>query len=143
MSCALCSACGVFDGDLTLTLPSGLATLNVAPQTYPVGTEICIEEMSWQPDLAATTQDAALTPTVAIHVRTRQAPMKNLSLTFHRVDYQSCDPTGVKAFQGSDAFDPSTWIPVAQGNLLRDAGGRVVGARIMPSAGKMVVLAAL
>lgn len=46
------------------------------------------------------------------------------------------------AYQGKSIIDPNGWMPVPTADFLRDASNRLIGAKIMLSAGHLVVVTA-
>lgn len=143
MSCHECSVSGFIDRNLRLVLPSRKATLRVPHNAYPVGTEVCLEEVHWSPDLSEFGQ-TALAPAVSVGARCRNAQQQRVRVVFNRarLDYLGFDPLTAKAYQGSDVFDPGKWAPVGSDFQLKDPAGRVIGARIMLAQGHLLVLAA-
>jgi hypothetical protein len=142
MTCLHCSVCGVLDPDMNLTLPSGLATLRVVSGDWPVGTEVCLEEVDHAPDLSQHKQ-VILTPTVTVHSSDKHNASNRLQFYFNRVDdYQGFDPTTVNVYQGEDPWRPKGWSAVPPSHVLKDSAGRVIGAKFKLDYGVSFVLSA-
>lgn len=142
MTCPLCSVTAVLDQNLTLTLPSGRATLRVEQADWPTGTEICFEEVAHVPDLSPHKQ-VILTPAVTVHSSEKHNASARLAVYFNRVDdYLGFDPTTLNVYQGADPWREQGWTSVPQAHVLKDASGRVIGARFKLDYGVSFLLSA-
>jgi hypothetical protein len=133
--------CGVLDPDMNLTLPSGLATLRVVSGNWPVGTEVCLEEVDHAPDLSQHKQ-AILTSAVTVHSSDKHNASNRMQLYFNRCDYQGFDPTTLNVYQGPAPWRSSGWTAVPPSHVLKDASGRVIGAKFKLDYGVSFVLSA-
>lgn len=142
MACITCSRSATASptSDRTIVLPSGRATLKVPAGTFAQSVSARVVDSDDMPDLTK----AVLVDAVEARILTRQNQVNKVWVSFANIDYQTYDPTLVKVYQGKSIVDPVGWTPVPPGiggtDILKDANGRVIGAKIMLSAGHLVVL---
>ena len=149
MTCSSCTVSGLVDTDLSLTLPSGKATVLVKGPSangkfagdYPLGTEVCLEEIPWAPDLSKHRQ-AVLSAVVAIHIRGGHPHLNRVRLTFRGIEYRGFSPKDVNVYQGSNVFDDTTWTAVPRAQRLEDVNGNAVGSTVLLAHGNLIVLTA-
>jgi hypothetical protein len=139
MACTTCSRSGTAlpSSDKTLTL-TGRATLVVPAGTYAASVSARLIDQDDMPDLAK----AVLCDAAEARINTRQSQQQKVRVTFADVNYGTYNGVNCLAYQGKSIIDPNGWMPVPTADLLRDASNRVIGAKIMLSAGHLVVVTA-